>query len=234
MALKLKITAAEFDKLSDGIKSEYIDNGDGTYRLDTDVEDTGALKRAKDREAQLRKDAEKKARELEERLAALEGDDARKKGDIDTLEKAWKEKADREKADLQAVIDRHQNYISKTLVDNVASSLAAEISTAPKLLAPHIRARLQADLSGDTPMTKVLDNNGKVSELSLEQLREEITNNADFATIIKGSKSSGGGAADGRGGAARKTSSHPEAPLDLSKAKAADLVAAIEARKAEQ
>ncbi|WEM33660.1 hypothetical protein PSAKC1_00019 [Pseudomonas phage PSA-KC1] len=62
MALKKKLTKEEHAKLSDALKAEYIEDGDG-FRLDVDGdEDTGALKRAKDREAQLRKDAEKEAK----------------------------------------------------------------------------------------------------------------------------------------------------------------------------
>ncbi|WBF76910.1 hypothetical protein PSV3_00208 [Septimatrevirus PSV33] len=62
MALKKKLTKEEHAKLSDALKAEYIEDGDG-FRLDVDGdEDTGALKRAKDREAQLRKDARTESR----------------------------------------------------------------------------------------------------------------------------------------------------------------------------
>ena len=77
MALKKKLTKAEYEKLSEHIKAEYIEDGDG-FRLDIDGdEDTGALKRAKDREAQLRREAETKLREAQEQLDALGNDDAR-------------------------------------------------------------------------------------------------------------------------------------------------------------
>ena len=67
MALKKKLTKEEHSKLSDHLKAEYIEDGDGDgFRLDIDGdEDTGALKRAKDREAQLRRDAEAKLREAQ-------------------------------------------------------------------------------------------------------------------------------------------------------------------------
>ena len=42
MALKKKLTKAEYEKLSEHIKAEYIEDGDG-FRLDIDGdEDTGA------------------------------------------------------------------------------------------------------------------------------------------------------------------------------------------------
>ena len=51
MALKRKITKADYDKLAADLKTEYVADGDDNYRLDLDgEEDTGALKRAKDRE----------------------------------------------------------------------------------------------------------------------------------------------------------------------------------------
>jgi hypothetical protein len=58
MALKLKLAKTEFEKLSAELQAEYIEDGD-EYRLDVSgIEDTGALRRAKDREVQLRKDAD--------------------------------------------------------------------------------------------------------------------------------------------------------------------------------
>ena len=93
MALKRKITKADYDKLAADIKTEYVADGDDNYRLDLDgEEDTGALKRAKDRETQLRTDAEKKAAELAAQLDSLTDSDAKKRGDIEALEKSLKEK----------------------------------------------------------------------------------------------------------------------------------------------
>ena len=136
MALKKKITKSEYDKLSDGLKTEYVEDGDG-YRLDIEgEEDTGALKRAKDRESQLRKDAEKRAKEAEDKLALIEGDDARKKGDIDTLEKAWNKKIEDANAAAQLKIDKLSNYTKTSLVDTVALGIATKISNSPALILP--------------------------------------------------------------------------------------------------
>ena len=70
--LKRKLTAKEFEKLSEALQAEYIEK-DGVYVLDVDGdEDTGALKRAKDRETQKRKDAESRLSDLEGKLADME------------------------------------------------------------------------------------------------------------------------------------------------------------------
>lgn len=236
MALKRKITKAEYDKLSAEIKAEYVTDGD-EYKLDVAGEhddDTGALKRAKDREAQLRREAEKRAKEAEDRLAEIEGDDARKKGDIATLEKAWQKKLDDAANEATAKIIRYENNIRTTLVDNVATKLAAEISTSPALILPHIKARLQADLDGDTPTTKVLDKDGKPSNATLDDLRKEFVDNKDFATIIRASKANGGGAPDNGqrtrlGGAPQTTTG--DKPASLAAIPAKDLAAQLKAAK---
>ena len=165
MALKKKLTKAEYEKLSEHIKAEYIEDGDG-FRLDIDGdEDTGALKRAKDREAQLRRDAEAKLREAQEELDRINGDDARKKGDIATLEKSWQKKLDDAKAEYEGKLGKLTSHTKTQLVDNVAQQIASKISNAPALLLPHIKARLAADFEGDAPVTRILDKEGKVSAM---------------------------------------------------------------------
>lgn len=236
MALKRKINKAEYDKLSAEIKTEYVADGDD-FKLDIsgdDAEDTGALKRAKDREAQLRRDAEKKAKELQEQLDAVTDGDARKKGDIETLEKSWQKKEGETKAAYDARIAKLEGHIKTTLVDNVASKLAAEISTSPALILPHIKARLMADLEGDEPTTKVLDKTGKASTTTLDDLRKEFVDNKDFAGIIRASKASGGGAPDkGQrmrlGGAPQNTNG--DKPVSLAALPAKDLAAQLKAAK---
>ena len=192
MALKIKITKEIYDTLPADIKSEYVESEDG-YRLDVaGVEDSGALKRAKDRESQLRKDAEKELRELKEKLDALDNEDARKKGDIATLEKAWHSKLEAQKSDYESKLEKSNGFIKRSLVDAKAIEIATKISTKPNLIMPHVKARLLADMDGDVPTTRILDKNGKVCEMTIEQLEAEFIANDDFSTIIKGSMASGG------------------------------------------
>lgn len=228
MALKKKLSKEDHAKLPDHLKTEYVEDGEG-YRLDLDgEEDTGALKRAKDRESQLRRDAEKKLGELESKLSELEGDDARKKGDIATLEKAWQKKLDDANAAAQVKIDKLTQHTTKNLVDNAALNISNKISTSPALLLPHIRARLLANLDADEPTTVVLDQHGKPSNMTLQQLSDEFVANKDFSAIITASKASGGaGKPSQLGGGASKTFGNQNAMVDLSKANPADLAAML-------
>lgn len=202
--LKLKITKEEFEKLPDSLKGEYVEGEDG-YRLDVDgMEDTGALKRAKDHEANARKEAQKELKELRAKMAEFEDKGARDKGDIEALDKSWSKKLESAKAEAEAKLSTKDAFISKTLVDNVATKIATEISTSPSLLMPLLKTRLVADLDGETPSTKVLDANGQPSAMTVDELRKEFVANKEFAAIMIGSKASGSGASsDGKNKANR-------------------------------
>lgn len=207
MALKHKLTAAEHAALADVLKPEYKLVGTD-YVLDVDgAEDVGALKRAKDREVQNAADAKKRADALEVELNGLKaslGDDAtanaRKAGDIATLEKSWEAKMNTAVGERDAKLTQREKFIQTNLVDNVAHQIASRISTAPAVILPHIKARLSADLSGDEPVTRVLDAAGKPSALSVAELEKEFATNKDFAAIIVVSSGSGGGAPGGKQG----------------------------------
>lgn len=231
MALKKKLTKEEYAKLSDHIKAEYIEDGDG-FRLDIDGdEDTGALKRAKDREAQLRREAEQKLREAQEQLDALGNDDARKKGDIQTLEKSWQKKLEDQKTEYEGKLGKLTSHTKTQLVDNVAQQIASKISNAPALLLPHIKARLAADFEGDAPITRILDKDGKPSAMTVEELSAEFVANKDFSAIITASKASGGAgkSSNSNGGGA---ASNSDKPADLASMNPAQLAEHIKASKA--
>ena len=237
MALKLNITKEEFDKLPKDIQTEYAADGDG-YKLDVaGIEDTGALRRAKDREAQQRREAEKALKEAQDELDRVNGDDARKNGDIATLEKSWQKKLDDANAESTKKIESYKSHIQETLVDSVAMQLASEISTAPAVILPHIKNRLQADFDGDKPATVILDATGTRSTMDIKALKDEFVANKDFSAIIKAGSGNGGGAAknpkDNNSGAANipSTDNNGGGTTDLTKLDTGDLVALLKAQK---
>ncbi|HCH8285042.1 TPA: hypothetical protein NNT57_004613 [Salmonella enterica] len=234
MALKRVITKEEFDKLPADIKTEYLVEGDG-YKLDiSGDEDTGALKRAKDREKQLRQDAEDKLKEAQAELDRINGDDARKKGDIATLEKSWQKKLDDQKAELEGKLTKRELALKKSLIEDEALKIATKISTAPALIMPHIKARLVADLDADVPTTKVLSADGKDSTMSLDDLTKEFIANKDFSAIIIAGKGSGGSTNkdQNRGGAPKTNTQGNDDTPNLSKMNPKDLAARIAEKKA--
>ncbi|WLJ71036.1 hypothetical protein [Sphingomonas phage Kimi] len=218
MALKHKINKAAYDKLSDELKAEYIaGDNDGEYVLDVtglpEPEDTGPLKRALEAEKTRHKETKAKLDTANATISEFP--------DVDKL-----------KADHAKETGKYKAFTENALVDGAAQALAAKISTSPAIMLPHIKSRLVADVTGETPVTKVLDKDGKPSDLTIEKLGEEMVANKDFAAIIIGSKASGGGAprvpAKPLGGGAPQGEQAP----DLSKMQPGDLAARIAAKKA--
>ena len=207
MAMKRILTAEEHGKLGDTLKAEYKQDGDN-YVLDlTDYEDPASAVRAKNHEKQARQAAEAKLKELNDSLTALteERDNllrgAIPKADVEKLETSYKTKfANREK-ELTGQITSMEAQFQSMLVDNVAQTLATEIFVSPAVGLPHIKNRLRAEKTADGKYeTRILDDAGAPSAMTLADLKKNILANKDFAPIVVASKGSGGGANRGNGG----------------------------------
>ena len=220
MALAFIIKKAAYDALSDELKAEYIaGDKDGEYQLDVAgqpaPEDTGPLKRALEAEKTKFKTLKAERDDLKAKVDAAP--------DVDAL-----------KTQHETEVKKYKDFTEATLIDGEAAKLAAKISTAPALMLPIIKARLVADLTGDTPVTKVKGTDGKVGDdFTIEKLSAELVANKDYGAIIIGSKASGGGApktptVKPLGGGAPKDGE--QAP-DLSKMAGGDLAARITARR---
>lgn len=223
MALAFKITKAKYDALSEDMKKEYLaGEGEGEYVLDVlgipAPEDTGPLKRSLEAERGKVKDIKAKLDEANGKLAEVPN--------IDEM-----------KANHEKEVGKYKSFTENTLIDSVAMSLASKISKAPALLAPVIKARLVADMSGDTPVTRIKGADGKVvADFTIDKLGEELVANKDYAAIMIASQASGGGAPRSPaikplGGGAPQGEQSGQTP-DLSTMKPSDLAARISERKA--
>jgi hypothetical protein len=237
--MALKTTLDTIEGLPEPIAKEYklieVD-GKKTYQLDVEgMEDTGALKRAKDHEKNARQTAEKVAKELAAKQEELqeELDQMRRgaipKGDVEKLEGSWKEKLAKKETELTSERDAALGTLRTLLVDNIAQSIATKISNSPDLMLPHIKARLTTEKTSDGYVTRVLDNTGKPSALSIEELQKELTTDKRFSAIIIGSKASGGGAAGGSGAGSGAPVVDPK--FNWAKATPQQIAAQIKAKK---
>jgi hypothetical protein len=230
MALKLKITKAEYEKLSDAKKEEYLIEADGSYKLDLEgEEDNGPLKRALERERESAKTSKTRLAEIEAELDAMRTESATKNKDVDTLNKQFEKKLGETTAQYNERLAKRDSFIQATLIDSVASKVASKISLAPALLLPHLKARMQVNFDGDEPTTVILGTDGKPSKMTIDELQAEFVANRDFSAIIKASNASGGASSGKSGGGAPKPSSNNTA--DLSKMSPADLAAHLESSK---
>jgi len=225
--MRVKITPAEYAKLSPEFQAEYSQDGD-SFSLSLDgVEDTGALRRAKDNEVVARK--------------AAQTENAALKDQVRELTEGTTAQVQAEAAKHTGKIEKLTKFAQNALVKQVALGIATGICKTPSLLVPVIEKRLQADLDADEPATKVLDASGKVSKTTLDELKAELVANPEYRDIMLGNKASGGGAslpALGAGGpGSQQQQPNPQTQLpdgsaDLTKLKGAGLVAEIKARSA--
>jgi hypothetical protein len=215
MALDLNVES--LDSVPEAVRSLYKEKEGGGFVLEVSgIEDTGALKRAKDHEVAERKkvearlatiDAERKAETEKARKAAE--DAARAAGDTKALEESWKKKhADdvaAARAEFEPKVQKLDSTVRRLLVSDVATRIAGELaipgSAGP--LAKLISDRLAVEEIDGEHVTVVRDANGKPSALTIEDLKKEISNDKALAPLLVGSKGSGGGASgDRKGGGA--------------------------------
>lgn len=187
MALKRKITKAEFDALNDTLKAEYKASGD-SYVLDTD--DATDLIAARDREKEERRKAEKAAKDAQDALDALKDKQSRDSGDVTALEASWQKKFDAEKKradDASAALDneRKDRYVTEQ-ADKIAQRF-----TVPSLMRDRIASRLAVEIHDGKPLVRVLDKEGKPSASSVADLEKELVDNPEFKSIVVASKASG-------------------------------------------
>ena len=209
MALKRKLTATEWQALSEDLKKEYKAEGD-SYVLD--LEDTAfdALKNEKAAEKARREKAEKDLQDLKdaeaEKVRKAAEDKAKADGDLTALEKSWKDKAERDVAAEKEKTKAADNALRVALVDTEATKIAHEICTVPDLIVDKIKSRMKVEVTDGVPVVRVLSADGKPSALTVADLKKEFLDNPAYKAIIKGSNASGGGAGGGGqgGGAGHK------------------------------
>lgn len=198
MAVKSKITKTEFDALSDEMKGNYKEEGE-FYILDSDErrELLAARNREKERGDRALADIATLRGEFETLQGELEAErdkKAKEKNDIPTIEAAWQKKLDDQKKKSDEALARRDKQLSNLLVRNVALQIANEVSDNPDLLLPHLERSIVADLDGEEPKTVFLDDKGQRTAKNLEDFKKEVVDNPTFASIIIGSKATGGGA----------------------------------------
>ncbi|MEO8640956.1 hypothetical protein [Pseudomonas sp.] len=208
----LKYQLDTLDGLDDSAKTLYVEK-DGKFVLGIEglpqPEDVSGLK-SKVQELLDEKKAADKARKDAEEQARLEREEnARKSGNVEELEKSWSEKYNRREAELNGMLEQERGTLSTQIRDLTVGRTATDIASAlaipgsAKALLPHIERRLSVEQREGKPVVVVLDQQGKLSAATLDELKAEFANDVAFAPLIAGSKASGGGAngAGGGGGA---------------------------------
>ncbi len=221
MALKLKVTKAEFDSLDEGIRGLYEEK-DGGYMLAVDgIEDVSGLKGALAKE---RADREKYAKqvkgwetlgktpeEISELLVKLEEDEKKKlesKGEYDKLVAQINERHQKTISEKDKELEAMSRTLEKHLIDAAVISAISEEGGNAKLLLPHVKERVKVVKGDDGDYSvnvllpdksaPLVGNDGK--PLSISAFVKSLKDDEVFQVAFKASGKSGSGAAPGSGG----------------------------------
>jgi len=237
MALKAKITKAQFDDLDEILQAEYKANGDD-YELDvTGGEDVSALKAARDNEKTKRHETKAKLDATAKELSDLK--DTVKGLESGSDEAAtWKQKFHDLETQTATAKAETNKRLAASEKSRLVSDFAGEVAAKPKLFGRMIKDNLavSVDDSGKF-ITTVLDDDGNPTDKTLADFKKEVVADKEFADMLKASNASGGAGAGkskpNMGGGAPKTpkKSDGEKAPDLSKMSNADLAAHMKAKK---
>lgn len=187
--LKQKLSETEFSGLNDVLKAEYTKKDDGSYYLETDEakELVNALQRLKE----ANKGNEQMVASINEQLRVAREEVARKQGDLATLENSWKAKAkaqkeadEAEKAQLKAIAK--EGYLNSLL-----SNIVGKFALPEKHVRRDFEERIEVVFENGKPVHRVLDKDGKVSALTIDDLEKEFIADSNYSKYIIASKASG-------------------------------------------
>lgn len=208
MTIKYQIDSV--DGLPAEIAELYTKVGD-VYRLAVDglpaSDDAEALKRKNSELIAEKREMQKKATEAAEEARRLADEAAKKSGDVETVTEHWRQRLAAREAELAAEVAKRTNALESVMsitTKSIAAKLASELAVegGAKLLEDHVLRRLAISEIDGQYKTVVVDDAGKPTALTVEDLKKEMASNPAYACVIAGSRATGGGATGGAGGGA--------------------------------
>ena len=213
MSLKYKLETLEgldekFHEMYEQKDGAYFLDVEGVvpkYHADKILGEKAELKARLDSIEQARLEAEAERQRIEEqaRIDAL-----KKNGDIESLEKSWKERLDAREAELLQQLQEKNEALYKETVEVKALNIAGAIKESARPLAMgYIKSRLRL---GDDGIVRVVDEQGNLTASTIDEFKESLKTNPMFQDIVIVNTNSGGGAAGSGfgGGAAKKPSEY--------------------------
>lgn len=194
--MKYKINAEEFAALSEELKKLYEQSGE-EYVLKVDglpqQEDVAELK-ASHQKLLDEKKAEAEKRRLAEEQARKEAEErAKKQGDFEQLSKSYEQKLQEQESKYQALIQKNE----QREIQATANRIAGKIADGPnaEIISEFISKRLKVSEG----VVRVTDDAGTLTISSEDQLADEFKSNPRYASLVRGSLATGGGATGSNG-----------------------------------
>lgn len=199
--MALQAVLDSLDGLDEGLQSEYTKGDDGKFHLQLEGLDghtqIGALYRARDHEKTEKNQFKTQLAEQKSEVERLnkELEEAKKSGsNIDHKTRAddWERKYNKDIADREAKLEEANQRLHRVAVEDKAESLSNAWFTSPELTKHHVKSRLKAEiLDNGEVIHRVLDKDGNVTAMSLDDLKKEMTENPVFAPVVRAGEGSG-------------------------------------------
>jgi len=193
--MKRKLSKEDFEKLSDVQKTEYEEkNGSYFLKLEDDEDAVAALRQAKENEVNSHKETKAKLKEMEKRIEEITGEKNRKEGNVEAIDKSWKEKFAARETELTSEINKFKSNLLNSTKDNLLNGLASKLAKTDtqRIFKKAVEERISVEFDGEKVIHRILDKTGKPSAMTLEDFEKEIIANKEFAPIIVTNKASGG------------------------------------------
>lgn len=236
----MKAVLDSLDGVDKSFHGEYKKSeSDGKFYLDLEGVEAhpstqplaNAHKRTKEELTAAKKDAgtyKTKAEELEGEINGMR-EGSIPKADMDAYKRSHESKYTKDIGERDVKITQLSGTVERLLITDASKTLANDLVAKPEyvdVLLPHIRSRMKLEYSSDgEPQTVILDKDGKVSALTIEDLRKEVLSNKAFAPILRGSHASGGNAGGGSDRSSGPGKRNVDKSFDMSKATPAEIVA---------
>lgn len=203
----LKFEIDSLEGLDESLHGFYEQHGE-KYRLKVEgIDPADELKEALRKEREERRAAKERAEELERKAQQAAEEAAKRSGDTEALDRSWNEKYTKALGEKDQTLTALQAQVHALTVGATAARLAGELAVqgSSAVLQRLIEPRLSMDMRDGKPVVVVLDNEGRPTALTPDELKNEIISDAALAPLVAGSKATGGGAAGSKGGGAAKT-----------------------------
>lgn len=210
--MPLPLVTESLDSIDEGAKALYVEK-DGKFTLDVDLGDgfvpkseVEGLKQNHDKLLSEKKEAKRKADEAAAEARRIAEENAAKNGDLESLKKSWAEKENGYKEKLSLFEQKEAKFEISKAANGIVADLAEGANA--ELLSEFVSKRLKYE-GGEV---KVVDSNGNLTISSLDELKQEFKSNEKYASLLKGTGSSGSRASstEKTGGADDKTVTRSE------------------------
>ena len=204
--MDLELQKEAYEALPDDQKTNYAQEGEKfVLTREALVKKIGEYSGMEKNHARLKEDfgsTKAKLKEFEDKIAAAQKAEEeakleaqKKAGDFEGYKASVEAK---QKAAIQSEVERNAKlvrHIENLTVDATAISIASELAvegSAPLLL-PLIKSRLRTKIGDDGATVEVLDEQGRPTAFTIDDLKKQIAGDPSCARVIKGSGASGGG-----------------------------------------